>query len=75
MGERAECYNKLERSTANFNALILFQLQEVSRLSTDFVICDWTPGPCYVDILSLLMHSIVCCHNSIFLASLLPMTA
>ena len=75
MGERAACYNKLERSTANSNALILFQVQDVSRLSTDFVICDSSRGPCCVSILSLLMlpckHAIVCCHNSNFLASLL----
>ena len=58
---------------ANSDALILFQVQDVSTLSTDCYYLRRTPGPCYVGILSLLMrprkHSIVRCHSSICLAS------
>ena len=50
MGERAECHNKLERRTANSDALILFQVQDISRPSKDF---------CYPRLDSLVLATLV----------------
>ena len=74
MGERAAYHNRLERSTANSDALILFRVQDVSRPSTDFCyprLDSWSLLRWYLELVNAAAQAfLVCCHNSNFLASL-----